>query len=175
MRYGLVVGQQIQGWVWSDPSTPYPGEHLVTVGDRLIDLSSLPQHEAEQVIRQVFSATGAARELLLRDYPSTMIPALPTPRLSWEIHAQPGYRRIVQRPSEAWHTQEMGARLRANARLRQGHTQGQVMSEFTHLDQTARQQRAGEPLLDGKFPLTPMVRLTHTGREFPWHETILEF
>lgn len=182
MHYGMILRADgaTEGWQHGDPTTPYPGEHVIAAGDEIIDLSALTEPDASEVIRFVLAQPSTERARWVQLYPRFMVPTLPHPKALWDSRVQPGLRRIVHRPSAKWHTQEIAARIRANIKLTEGRPQAAVISEFVHLSNEERQQRQAELLQDGRFPLIPLVEFTRYAngqveRTYPWHETVWRF
>lgn len=182
MRRGVILAHEggLEGWSYGDPTTSYPGEHPIAAGDEIVDLSALTETEASEVIRFLIAQPSAERIRWLQTYPHVTIPTLPAPRDQWAVRIQPGFRRIVHCPSAKWHTSEMAARIRANARFAEGYPRAAVISEFTHLDNKERQRRMIELVREGRFSLTPLVELKRhadgrTERTYPWQETMWIF
>lgn len=188
MRYGIYLTvDTMRSWMWNDGTTASPGELPYETGARLVDLSELSSDDASMMIRLAYQLPPAERDAFLSNYPQIILAPVVAPGTGL-LHVQPGFRRIVHRPTQDWHDLETLARIRANSRIKSGENEKAVIKEeFKHLDQKEKGVREGM-LNGGLFPLTPMVRLVErkiilqdgsetveTLRQFPFYEPVAYF
>lgn len=180
MTHGVCLCRDgtVRAWVTGNPSQPIGVELPVAEGDRVYDLSMLSYDEAQTLIAAVHEGSPEERTSLLETFPVVEMAAIPPPAADHLVSLQPGYRRVVHRPTEAWMKREALSRVVANQRLQRGDRLSDVVKSFSHLASTDRSGRIGAALPSGslgvaQFPAKPLVKVNATGaRTFPWHTTV---